>query len=109
MNNEHINQRIEEVCKEFHGQAPDLFQMIGIVVVGRKFGWRVVRLVVPFRIWSMTARWFGDPKEWMPERGPLAHRSVGLKILDQVGGYWDFIKGVTSRDDLPADTRKMLS
>ena len=108
MNKEQLNQRIDEVCKEFHGQAPDLFQIVGIVVIGHKFGWRVVRLVVPRRIWTLTMKWFGDPKEWMDEHGPLAYRSIGLKIVDTLGGYWDFIKGITPRDDLPAETRRLL-
>ena len=109
MKKEQLNELIDTVCNEFCGQAPDLFQMVGIVVVGHRFGWRVVRLVVSRKIWMLTTRWFGDPKVWMPEHGPLAGRSVGLKILNTLGDYWDFINGKDSpRDALPAETRKML-
>ena len=30
----------------------------------------------------------------MPERGPLAHKSIGLKISDDLGHYWEIIQGV---------------
>ena len=107
MTNEEINEKIESVCESYQGQFPDLFQMVGIVAVGHLFGWRVVRLVVPKRIWTLTLRWFGDPKLWMPPRGRLVHKSVGLKIADQLGDYWDVINGDgIKRDSLPNDKRK---
>lgn len=108
MNDEEIKEKIENVCNNFHGQFPDLFQMIGIVVVGRLFGWRVVRLVISRRLWELLTKWFGDPKEWMPERGRLAHKSLGLKIVDGIGDYWGVIRGDRSREDLPNHDRKMV-
>jgi hypothetical protein len=108
MNKEQLDRHIDEVCEQFKGQIPDLYQMVGILVVGRLFGWRVVRLTCSSRIWSQTIKWFGDPKELMPERGRLAYKSAGLAFIDKAGGYWDFIKGVTSREEIPLETRKML-
>lgn len=98
MNREQLNEKIEQVCESFQGQIPDLFQMIGIVVAGRLFGWRVVRLVVPRRIWTMVMCTFGDPKVWMPERGRLAYKSVGLKLVDEMGDYWGYIRGSVRRE-----------
>lgn len=109
MNREQLDERIEKVCEDFKGQFSDLLQMVGIVVIGRLFGWRVIRLVVSRRIWMMTTRAFGDPKLWMPERGRLAYKSVGLRVVDALGGYWDFIKGVTPRDGLSEMQRKLIS
>jgi hypothetical protein len=107
MNDEEMKAKIESVCENYHGQFPDLFQMIGIVVVGRLFGWRVVRLVVSLRMWRLLNKWFGDPKQWMDPDGPLAYKSVGLKIVDQIGDYWGVIRGERSREDLPNHDRKM--
>ena len=109
MTQEQLQNQIETVCQEFHGQAPDLLQVIGIVTVGRLFGWRVLRLVVSPRLWTLTIRLFGDPKQWMPERGRLAYKSKGLKVLDTMGGYWDFIQGITPRDGLPNLERRMFN
>lgn len=108
MNAQEMNKRIEDVCEQFKGQIPDLYQMVGIVVVGRLFGWRVVRLTASRRMWMMVTRTFGDPKEWMPEKGRLAHKSVGLVLVEKIGDYWEFIKGIQARDDLPPEQRKMI-
>jgi len=109
MNREELNRRIDEVCEDFKGQIPDLYQMIGIVIVGRLFGWRVVRLTVSRRMWSMVTRAFGDPKEWMPERGRLAYKSLGLRLVDKIGDYWDFINGVIPRDEISERERKAVA
>jgi hypothetical protein len=109
MNKEQLQQRIEEVCGEFKGQIPDLYQMVGILVVGRLYGWRVVRLTCSSRVWALTNKWFGDPKEMMPERGPLHKKSVGLKVVDGACDYWDFIRGTVARKDyMTEETRKSL-
>lgn len=109
MNKEQLEKRIEEVSEQFKGQIPDLYQMVGILVVGRLFGWRVVRLTCSRRVWSLTTKWFGDPKQYMPERGRLAYKSLGLALVDKLGDYWDFINGATPRDDISLQTRKMLT
>lgn len=109
MNDEELYKRIDEVAKEFHGQFPNLYQIFGVVVVGRLFGWRVVRLTVSGSTWAAVTKWFGDPKQWMPERGRLAYKSVGLKLVDGVGDYWGFIKGHVAREDVPASERKRVA
>ncbi|MEI2802150.1 MAG: hypothetical protein V9E84_00065, partial [Trichococcus flocculiformis] len=85
------------------------FTWFGCLVVGRFFGWRVVRLTVSRRMWMLVSRSFGDPKEWMPERGPLARKSLGLKVVDKLGDYWDFINGAISRDGLSERDRKTIT
>jgi hypothetical protein len=108
MNRDELNERIETVCEEFQGQSGDLYQMVGAVVVGRLFGWRVVRLTASRATWMMVTRTFGDPKEWMPERGRLAHKSLGLSMVDKLGGYWEYINGNKPRDDLSIRERKAI-
>lgn len=87
-----LNEKIGQVCEEFHGQLDDLYKAVGMMVVGQHYGWRVMRLVSPRSTWTLAGKLFGDPKEWMRERGRLAHKSVGLKIVDAVGDYWSFVR-----------------
>lgn len=98
--------RVEEVTKNFKGQADQLSEAIGMMVLGRLVGWRVVRLVCSRRCWETATRLFGDPKELLPERGRYAYKSLGLRIVDKIGGYWDFIRGSRSRDEIPVEDRK---
>ena len=101
---EELNAKIEQVCEDFHGQIDDLYAAVGLIVVGRRYGWRVMRLVSSRRHWTVTTKLFGDPKQLMREKGRLYGKSLGCKMIDEIGGYWDFIKG--HKEQLPIDVRK---
>jgi hypothetical protein len=109
MNKEQLDKRIDEVCEQFKGQIPDLAQMIGYLIMGQRYGWRVVRLVIPRRVWREMGIWFGDPKTLMPERGDLTHKSQGLKLADDLHLYWDIISGKEGREGIPLEKRRMAA
>lgn len=100
---------INEKIADFSGQLDDLQVAVGMLAVGRLYGWRVTRLISSKRHWSVACKLFGDLKELLPERGVLAHKSVGLAIVDKAGDYWGIIKGDVSRDDLPLHERKKVA
>jgi hypothetical protein len=104
INDEELNAKIEKVCEEFTGQLDDLYAAVGMVVVGRRYGWRVMRLVAPRRHWTVATRLFGDPKQLMRERGRLYSKSVGCSLIDKAGDYWGIISG--RKEQLPLDVRK---
>lgn len=99
-----LMEKIEDVTKNFRGQIDELALAVGLMVLGRLFGWRVMRLVLSRRAWSMATKLFGDPKELLPERGRYAYKSVGLLISDELGSYWELVRG--SRDAIPLRERK---
>jgi hypothetical protein len=100
-----LAQAIEKVCSEYHGQLDDLYQSIGLLVAGQLFGWRVMRLVAQRSNWRIATELFGDLKQLMPERGDLAHRSIGLQMADKLDDYWKVIQGVAK---IPQHERKAL-
>jgi hypothetical protein len=85
---------IDEKTKTYSGDLSYLYEVIGMVVTGRLMGWRVMRLVSSNRCWSLATKLFGDPKLLMPARGKYYDKSVGMKIIDTTGEYWDYIKRV---------------
>jgi len=93
MTDEEMNALIDKVSSEFTGQIDDLSAAIGILVLGRLYGWRVMRLVSNRRHWAVANKIFGDMKKLLPERGKYAHKSIGLKIADKFGDYWALIRG----------------
>lgn len=105
ISDEEMLEIIDQVSGGFKGQLDDLYKVVGMIVMGRLFGWRVVRLVSTPVLWKKANQLFGDPKELMPERGKYAHKSIGLKIVDELGQYWDVIKG---KSPLPAEQKKMI-
>jgi hypothetical protein len=106
INDEELMARIETALSEYSGQVDDFYSAVGMIVVGRLLGWRVMRLVAPIRIWSVAIKTFGDPKLLMPDRGKYAYKSVGLLLADKLGGYWDMIRG--SKPSIPMRDRKMV-
>ena len=97
LSNDELMVKIEDVVTDYHGDITDLYTAVGMVVVGRMFGWKVMRLVSSRKIWKIANDLFGDIKEpgyLMRERGELASRSRGLEVADIFGGYWDYVKGI---------------
>lgn len=105
MNDEELMQKIEEVTSGFQGDISHLYEAVGMIVVGRLFGWRVMRLVSARRAWPDAIKLFGDPKQLMPERGKYAYKSVGLKIVDELGEYWDVIK---RKKSMPIQEKRII-
>lgn len=107
---EELIKRIYSVINDFEGQADDLCYAVGIVLVGRRYGWRVMRLISSRKAWMLACRLFGDLKtgDLMQEKGPIYSYSLGARIVDKLGHYWDFINGNKSREDLSNTDRKML-
>jgi len=102
----HLNERI----RAFSGNFDTLESALGALVIGRVAGWRVLRLVhspQTYRRYESilglefqgTLPWSDEPV--MPERGPYAKKSVGLKVTDALGNFWDMVK--------TGDARKRVS
>ena len=101
-----LAQAIDKVCSEYHGQLDDLYQSIGLLVAGQLFGWRVMRLVSSRTNWKVATELFGDLKELMPREGVYAHRSIGLKLANELGDYWKVVRGLIK---VPEQKRRELS
>lgn len=79
---------------KFRGQMPELERAIGMLFVGRQFGWKVIYLTHS----KSTVRKYEDilgikVREFFPEVGPLARRSVGWKIAEKVTNFWKEVSG----------------
>jgi hypothetical protein len=103
-----LMRRIDEVSADFHGQFDDLQAAVGLVMAGRIYGWRVIRLAGSRRHWMVACKLFGDLKEILPERTALSDKSLALRFVDTAGNYWDIVAGNIGRDALPLQERKMI-
>lgn len=93
INDKELFQLFDKVAGEYVGQSDRLLDAFGLIIFGRLYGWRVARLVSSNKTWTVATKLFGDPKLLMPERAKYAHKSIGLAIVDKLGGYWDYIRG----------------
>lgn len=106
ISDEDLMKRIDEVTETYVGQLDYLYEAIGMVVTGRLLGWKVMRLVSSGRCWTLATKLFGDPKLLMDAEGKYYDKSVGMKIIDKTGEYWEYIKRHKS---MPIDERKMIT
>lgn len=99
---------INEKAATYAGLGGDLTSAVGILVLSRIYGWRVMRLIVSRRQWNLANKIFGDIKNITPDRGEHARKSVGLAIADKIGDYWAFMRGQKNQKEYADKNRKMI-
>ncbi len=99
---------MEIKASEFTGIGGDLISAVGILVLSRFYGWRVMRLIASRRQWNVTVKIFGDIKKMTPERGQYARKSVGLALADKIGDYWSYMRGQKNSKEDPEKGRQMI-
>lgn len=92
LNDEQLMVKIEEVTKDYKGDISHLYEAVGMIVVGRLFGYRVMRLVSARRTLSDALKLFGDLSELMHEKEKYYNKSLGMRVVDTMGDYWEVIK-----------------
>jgi hypothetical protein len=87
--------RVEDSTKEFVGLFDELESAIGMYMIGRLVGWRVLVLIHNKRTIRKYEEILGgiDIRKEFPEEGPLAHKSLGLEIVKKVGNFWKAVSG----------------
>lgn len=85
---------IDNATKNFSGQLDMLESAIGYLMIGRKFGWRVMFVIHRLSTIRKYEKILGiDSKQVMPAEGPCAEKSVAFKALKKVTNYWKAVKG----------------
>ena len=84
----------EQAVRKFDGDLSELESAIGMYVIGRHFGWRVLYIVHS----KKTIRKYEDilaiaVRDEFPEAGPDASRSNGFRLLESVSNFWKAISG----------------
>lgn len=98
----------------YRGNADDLVMAVGYLVLGRLFGWHVVRLLASRSGYARSQRILSAGldgqefkfSEWMRPEEPLARKSIVLSVIKAAGRFWDAIKGRCP--DLPISRRRDL-
>ncbi len=85
---------IDKAIKDFSGNSDSLSGAIGYLMIGRKFGWRVMF----FMHSQSTVRKYENilgvsSRDVMPETGPMAKKAFAWQALQKVTNYWKAVKG----------------
>lgn len=92
--NEKQNNTIVTSIDSYRGSAFILESALGAIIIGEKYGWRVLKLIHSPATYKKYEVILGlNFQDTCPERGPLAHKSLGLKIADRLNSFWAVATG----------------
>ena len=84
----------DKTVKGFSGQFDELYSALGVMLVGRYVGWRVVRLTLSEKTYKKYKDILGvDFKDELRERDLYTYKSVGLALVDKIGNFWEVVSG----------------
>ena len=90
---------LDGVIDNFKGELDDLEQALGMYLLGRQVGWRVLVIIHTKRTIRKHEEILGIKfREELDEVGPLATRSVGYNIVVKLSNFWKAVSGAVKVD-----------
>jgi hypothetical protein len=87
---------IDKAIDNYVGVSDELINAIGVLMLGRKIGWRPTFLMHSTKSIRKYEKHLGvDFREILPEVGPKAKKSIAWKIGEGVSNFWKLVKGET--------------
>ncbi|MFT4174439.1 MAG: hypothetical protein QM639_17880 [Rhodocyclaceae bacterium] len=98
LNDQEILDRIDHAIDGYAGNLNDLGSAIGMLVLGRRYGWRVVLLIHSPSTVRKYVRVLGlrSLRDVLPELGELAPRSQAWRKIDGTTNFWRVVRGQIS-------------
>lgn len=97
--------RLDEVARDFKGNFDELEAALGMMLLGRLVGWKVLALIHNKRTIRKYEEILGiNIREAFPDEGPLAHKSAAYELVKKLGQYWKAVSG-----DIRVESRRELS
>ncbi len=98
--------KVDAATVDFIGLFDELESALGMMVLGRLVGWKVLALIHNKRTIKKYEKILGiDVREAFPEVGPLAHKSVAFVAAEKLGAFWKAVSGEIKLDDRRALTQ----
>lgn len=98
LGDQELLQLIDRVVDEYDGNLDELESAIGMLILGRYYGWRVLLLAHSPNTVRKYQKILGikDLKEVLPEVGMLAHRSDAWRLVEGTKNFWKAVRGQMS-------------
>ena len=88
---------IDDAIRNFRGDTFELRGAIGALMMARRFGWKPLLLMVDKRSIQKYERILGVSfRDYAPEVGDCAEKSVGWQAVQKVSNFWKAVKGEIS-------------
>jgi hypothetical protein len=96
---------INKATDKFIGIFDELENAIGMLMIGRLVGWKVLAIIHNKRTIRKYEEILGiNVREMFPEVGPMAAKSIGYKAALAIGNFWKVVSG-----DEPVDNRREMT
>jgi len=94
MNDAELIKIVDDAIANFSGDSNNLGRAIGMLFIGRRYGWRVMYLIHS----KATVRKYENIlgikiQDVLPEVGALAKKSIAWNAVQKVSSYWKAVKG----------------
>ena len=86
--------KLDEAIVDFTGDFDELESAIGMLMVGRLVGWKVLVLIHNKRTIRKYEEILGiNIREVLPEEGPFAYKSFAYEAVHKLGNFWKAVSG----------------
>lgn len=98
MTDQEMLRLIDRATDAFHGNLNELESAVGMLVVGRYYGWRAMLLVHSPSTVRKYLKILGlkHLRDVLPETGVLAHRSNAWRLVNGTSNFWKVVRGQLS-------------
>lgn len=108
MTDEEFIEFTDRTIKEFRGDFNILYSALGVLLVGRYLGWKIIKLTVSPITYRKYKKVLGiDYKDELEPLGIYSHKSVGLKLANKIGNFWDIVQG-RSKEKISSKEKKEI-
>lgn len=85
---------MDDTIRRFSGSLDELESALGMYMIGRHFGWKVLYLLHSKRTVNKYEQILGiDVREEFEPEGPDASRSNGFRLAQQFSNFWKVVSG----------------
>ena len=85
---------VDNAVRNFRGGADELEGAIGMCMIGRHVGWRVLVLIHSKKTIIKYEKILGiKVREEFPEEGPDVDRSIGYALAKNLSNFWKAVSG----------------
>lgn len=89
-----LSDLLDNAIAKYKGDIGELESALGMYVMGRHVGWRVLYIMHSKKTVAKYEEILGiNVREEFPEEGPDAERSVGYKIAKGFSNFWKVVSG----------------
>jgi hypothetical protein len=91
---------VEKATRNFNGQFDELENALGMLMIGRLVGWKLLVFIHNKRTIRKYEEILGiNVREAFPEEGPLAVKSPAYAVVKDLGNFWKAVSGSVKVED----------